>query len=830
MDTHRRGHGHTLPVYNARDRDGETFNFSHQSRPSRQTANLARGPSPSIVDFGGTVHREYQQPADSGSDRSHHSIDRPRRTSSRPRSAGSSRPGSGRRGPSPARSAAPSSVGTSIVNVVNGPGNVQPQVVVVADEEEEQHQRPKGFKALPDLWRRLNPTQRKVMWGLFIFAIATSLDTATVSQYITSATSSFDDHAVLGIVLTAQAIGVAAFRPFATKAYALMAAAPGVPLYAAGNVLGALGSSTLITLPGTAVFAYAPDLGDTSLLHAIFSLPSYVTGWLGSAMVDQVLGSVGWRWGIGMFCIITPLFVLPVAIVIFVAERRKEPAPHQVAASHLEEGHELGRSHARRLRIRGRALVSREGHFSEIDAIGLLLLTASMGGLFIPLTLVGAGGFTWTSPQFLVPIILGACAAVAYAWYETKARHPLFPLLVFTMRETITSFSANLLNLASYTLILTYQYSFIQVMFPNWSPLVQGFFSFVQLFATYVANFVFSLTIQRLVARHNLAQNDGTLKGWLLKQPMIWVCVGHALRVVSVGLMNRDAYGIAPVRGPPLQWLGGKLHSFHVSGKALTENIVQPLLWVSQILHGFGGSIGSIYIGQIVVAAANRGANKKMVDPAMIEATAEQRAKDVKMVGALNQLVADLGAAAGTAGATLLWRHFLPICLKSHLSELLPQGDIDSIYESTTTATSYDLGSDISNGIRGAYADVMSYLLYGALGTAVLSFIFTCCIGDAPLAEPKAPAAAELTERPMRRPSAGSQRSVRREMAIGHGNRRRREKNPRAARQGLSEKSDFYGDEEDRLVTHPRTHIRTHKKEYSDDSSLNSDESDFAYR
>ncbi|GAA5908441.1 hypothetical protein JCM6882_007938 [Rhodosporidiobolus microsporus] len=102
------------------------------------------------------------------------------------------------------------------------------------------------------------------------------------------------------------------------------------------------------------------------------------------------------------------------------------------------------------------------------------------------------------------------------------------------------------------------------------------------------------------------------------------------------------------------------------------------------------------------------------------------------MIWALILLIGDVGNAIGTALATNLWQHFLPLRLKEQLGSLLSEDDIKAVFSSTETATSYPEGSEIS---KEAYIEVMALLLYVALGFAILSFVLSFLIGDAAVAE-----------------------------------------------------------------------------------------------
>ncbi|BGP19469.1 hypothetical protein JCM10213v2_007564 [Rhodosporidiobolus nylandii] len=585
---------------------------------------------------------------------------------------------------------------------------------------------------------------RFVFCGLFLLATITSLDNTTVYQYLTYATSSFDDHAALGIVSTAQAVAIAEslligiFWSFLISiglyaaGYAAMAASPSIAVYTAGSVVSALGNAALVSLQSTTIIAYSSSLAKNALRNSYLSVPYYFTGWGALFIVDAVLENLSWRWGVGMLCILTPVCIVPLLVALFIDERRKRklksttnlppPSPTRSFLHFLPLTFPSTTVKAVKavqiVKAKGRQAVSEDGHLAKLDAIGLLLLAITLSGLLLPPTLVGQGAFGWTSPVFFIMLGVGVVSLVLLVMHELRAKHKLFPTVVFKKRRTIISLFATFLNMASFFLLLTYQYSF------KW-----------------------------LAESQTAAQAEGRLVGFSLKQPMVWTCVGHGLRVVGVGLM--------------------------LKARQLDGSI--PLLYISQVIHGAGGAIASVFCIQIGMASV----------PSL---------DDVALVWALMLLVGDVGNACGAATATLMWQSLLPRRLDAHLGSLVSAEDLIAIFDSTTVATSYDQGSEISHGIKSAYVDTMQYILYVALGIATLSFLSSFGIGDASLADrlPDTPTSVEQPASPVvgeaaRRPAEFSQTEQ-----LELGQRRRREKRRRRGRRARADEEG--ADEEKRLV------------------------------
>ncbi|GAA5849756.1 hypothetical protein JCM9279_002005 [Rhodotorula babjevae] len=466
---------------------------------------------------------------------------------------------------------------------------------------------------------------RLIFLALMLLATVTSLDNTTVYQYVSYATSSFEEHSTLGIIQTAQAIIIAVSRPLVSKeslliglsvddadllpapADAVVAASPSIAVYAVGTLAAQLGNSALVSLQSTAIFTYSASLGNNALLNSVLSVPYYITGWIASFIVEGILKKTTWRWGYGI------------------------------------------------LRRRVRALVSQQTHIGQLDALGLVLLAVALAGLLLPFTIVNQGSTTFSSPLFYAPVSAGAVSLALLVINEQHAACPLFPMRVFRTRRTIVCLSATALNMTSFFLLLTFQYSFSEQ------------------FTLMLAHLAVSFPVRRLVARHTELQRRGELFEQagkvVLRAPMV---PGHGVRVLGVGLMILSRGTSGPV------WL----------------------LVVSQVIH------------------------------------------DSTMIWALILLVGDVGNAAGTTLATLLWQDLLPRRLATRLVSTLTPADVKAIFESAEKAADYPLGSAASDGIRAAYADVMRILLYVALGLAGLSFALSLAMGPACVAERDAAAAA----------------------------------------------------------------------------------------
>ncbi|GAA5829593.1 hypothetical protein JCM11251_000212 [Rhodosporidiobolus azoricus] len=666
-------------------------------------------------------------------------------------------------------------------------------------------------------WHDLSATFRTIFVGLMLFAIGTSLDNTTAAQFIPYATSDFHEHSALGIVLTAQAIVLAVsaltfYRlqesliiglfwafvgsiVFYAGGYVLISFSTSIWVYTAGTLVSTVGLAAFVALPSVSIpfstsltsylhiqsltalslarkltiIKYSARLGNNALLNSFLSTPYYVTGWIASFIVEGVISNLGWRWAYRLFCILVPISALPLLVALFRVERqfrldsRKPPFdPESIplpdgpalrlgsvrshasgaSGSHLSiaghhptlSGHqaavtELSMKKAAKKGLRSGHQGLRRGgertkrHLAKLDGIGLFVLAIGLGCLLCPFTLVGQGTFTWTSPVFYVLVAVGTVALLLFPLAERFATSPLFPNGLWRVRRIIITIATTWLNMTSFFLLLAYQYSFIQVMYPSWSPLIQGFFAFSEQFTLTIVHLIASFPMSSLVKKQTTLKYDGgkdrlttTDEGKkLLRHPMWWLAGSHGVRVLGVGLMILSRRQINGNAG----WIF--------------------LLVASQVIHGAGGGCASVYNIQIAMAWAPTG-------------------DDISMIWALILLVGDVGNAIGTAIATNLWQHFLPLYLRDNLDSLLADEDITAVFSSTETAKSYPQDGEISIAIRTAYVKVMAILLHVALGFAILSFLLSFLIGEASVAEKTDPRIKQRDEWRERRLKGAHQR------------------------------------------------------------------------
>lgn len=284
-----------------------------------------------------------------------------------------------------------------------------------------------------------------LFFGVFLVAYAYGLDGQTRYTYQTIATNDYARHSLLGTFNTVRAICAAAIQPpyarvadrfgrlelilFATFFYVfgtiLVAASNGVQMFVAGQLLYQIGYTGLMLLIEVLI-ADLTGLKDRVLFSYIPALPFIINTWVSGDVAAAVLANAGWRWGIGMWCIILPVCAIPIALSVLYARRKAQkegklsPKPAFASQSPIEAFIELT---------------------WQLDIIGMILLAAMLSLILLPLTLAGGVKETWKSAHIIVMLVIGfvVCIPAFFIWEIKFAKYPAVPFSQFTNRTILAS-------------------------------------------------------------------------------------------------------------------------------------------------------------------------------------------------------------------------------------------------------------------------------------------------------------------------------------------------------------------------------------------------------
>ncbi|SCU94561.1 LAFA_0F22562g1_1 [Lachancea sp. 'fantastica'] len=274
--------------------------------------------------------------------------------------------------------------------------------------------------------------------ALFLQGYCTGLG-GQISQSIqTYAANAFGKHSQIGSINTVKSIVAAAVAvPYARLSdrfgriecwiFALVlytvgdiasAATPSFGGLFAGIVVQQFGYSGFRLL-ATALTADISELRDRTFAMNIFLIPVIINTWVSGNIVDSLAGAkvpYQWRWGYGIFCIIVPfstlLLILPYAYAQYLTWRQGRLPQFKFR--------EQGQSWSRAL----------WNLVEEVNLVGIILFTAFLVLVLLPLTLAGGASTKWKEGYVIAMIVVGGCCGIFFfVWEFWLAKKPFVPRL-----------------------------------------------------------------------------------------------------------------------------------------------------------------------------------------------------------------------------------------------------------------------------------------------------------------------------------------------------------------------------------------------------------------
>lgn len=208
-----------------------------------------------------------------------------------------------------------------------------------------------------------------------------------------------------------------------TLGYIQQAASKNVQTYAGAQIFWAAGFNGLQVLQQIFV-ADTTDLLNRALFSTIFDLPFLWTTWAGPEIAAKILADSTWRWGYGIWAIILPVCFLPLAVSLFMNQRRAKtlgldfPSPFQ--------GRTIG--------------AITKNLWYDMDVFGLLLLAAGISLVLLPLTLAPNASGHWRNDSMIAMLVIGGVICIIFPFWETSkklAPKAFFPPNLFRDRTVI---------------------------------------------------------------------------------------------------------------------------------------------------------------------------------------------------------------------------------------------------------------------------------------------------------------------------------------------------------------------------------------------------------
>lgn len=196
--------------------------------------------------------------------------------------------------------------------------------------------------------------------------------------------------------------------------YIQMAASTNVESYVSAQIFYSAGSTGLQILQQVFI-ADSSDLLNRAFFALLPEFPFLVTVWLGPTLADAVLRTTSWRWGYAMWAIILPASFLPLALSLLLNQRKAQRL-HLIRPSKPKRrslAHTLKRT------------------WYELDVGGLILISAGVALILIPLTLAANAKNGWKSTSIIVMIVVGVVCLAAVPFWETSKKLAPKPVLSF---------------------------------------------------------------------------------------------------------------------------------------------------------------------------------------------------------------------------------------------------------------------------------------------------------------------------------------------------------------------------------------------------------------
>ena len=265
-------------------------------------------------------------------------------------------------------------------------------------------------------------------------AFCTSLEGQTVLSLSVYATSAFEHHSLISTVLVVQGVVNSVIKPPMAKVadvfgrleafcisvflyvvgYIQMAASNSVQTYASAEIFYSAGSTGLQIL--TQVFiADTSDLVNRALFSSLPDIPFLITVWVGPPIAQSLLPD--WRWGYGLWTIVLPAAFMPLASALLLNQLKAK------RLGFIRQRPWTGHKASSLLR----------GIWYELDMMGLLLLSAAISLILIPLTLAATAKGRWHNASIVAMLVIGCVCLPIFLFWDTNKKLAPRPLLSLSL-------------------------------------------------------------------------------------------------------------------------------------------------------------------------------------------------------------------------------------------------------------------------------------------------------------------------------------------------------------------------------------------------------------
>ncbi|OTA55262.1 MFS general substrate transporter [Hypoxylon sp. EC38] len=313
-----------------------------------------------------------------------------------------------------------------------------------------------------------------------------------------------------------------------TLGLVMMAACNNVETYAAAQVFYWVGYNG-ISYSLSVFIADTSHLKNRGLMLAFISSPYIITVWITSPMAQSVLEGIGWRWGFGIFSIITPVMCLPLFFLFTWNYHKAKKAGLIVYTP-------SGRTFWENVKY----------YFWQFDIICLILVSGGFALFLLPFNIYSYQYYGWRDPLTICLIIFGGLLLIgAVVWERFFAPVKFMPWELLKDRTVLGACILAAVLFVEYYVWTAYFSSFLQVVLNlnvtqtgyinNIYSLGSCFFSFIVGFAIrYTGRFKWvamyfgvPLTILSIGLLIHFRQ-PGTHLGWIIMCEIFYAFAGGA--------------------------------------------------------------------------------------------------------------------------------------------------------------------------------------------------------------------------------------------------------------------------------------------------------------
>ncbi|GAA5923509.1 uncharacterized protein JCM15063_003670 [Sporobolomyces koalae] len=498
-------------------------------------------------------------------------------------------------------------------------GEYSPEPSLLVEEKS------KGVRQIERFRARIDTKYRIFLYGSFtVLAYIMSLDQYTTGSYISAATSvSFNAHSTLTTISSIKSVFQAVSQPPIAKiadyfgrlegyflcvllyavGRAITSAAPNIYAYAVGNSIYVLGITGLFLLQNI-IIADISSLRNRLFWSIFPSIPGVINVWISGNVTQSILGASQehasrWRWGMGMFAIMTPVLTIPVMLTLGIGMRKADKASTDVEQSSVDAyGDKVKSDHVKK--VSNRTIWQKvQSVFWQLDLFGLLLFVAGFGMILVTVTIANGKGSHWSDGHCIALLVCGGVSVIAFGiWERFGARHPLIPFSLLTNRTVIVCFLIAIIHPAAGGVIGSYFYTYVLVAAD------QTTLSATRI--TSLASFVSTLTaaFMGIVARYVRYLKPIVIFGFCVEI----LSFGLMIRYRGTGATQGDLAAVQVVRG-----LGVGAISFplQASIQSVTKHehlgaITAAYLTVFYLSQGVGSAIGGGIWTNLVPGKLNR--------------------------------------------------------------------------------------------------------------------------------------------------------------------------------------------------------------------------------